>query len=239
MYKSPNKPEREKKKEKKLKKDKFSYEPRHNVAVIPKTKNQKALVHAFYNNDLLIVRGVAGSGKTYLSLSLACKELDLGRFNQIVLCRPNIAVHKSIGFFPGTIEEKLQPWLAQQLAYISDFVYPNVLDLWIKNNKIMMVPLETIRGRSFQNTCLICDESQNLTAEEIKSIVTRLGENSICILSGDGDQSDLKDGAFNQFAELLSKHQIERTAVITMTIEDCLRSELCKNLLKLFHKEQY
>jgi phosphate starvation-inducible PhoH-like protein len=219
-------------------KAKFTNEPKRNISLIGKTENQKKFIYSLTHNDLIIAKGIAGTGKSYVATAFACKCMVDGRFDTIVLTRANIPTGRSIGFFPGTVEDKLRPWLAQNLAYISEFVGTPVMDIWIKNNQIQMVPIETMRGRSFSNACVICDESQNLTLEEIKCITTRIGDNSKLIMCGDGSQSDLKESAFERFAELLTEYKLNRTSIITFTIEDCLRSGLCSDLLFMFNKEK-
>lgn len=114
----------------------------------------------------------------------------------------------------------------------------NIVDLMIKNKELIMVPLETMRGRNFDNSIVIIDEAQNLTMSELCCISTRIGENSKLILCGDERQSDLTNRDFNTFAELLLKHSLTRTSVVTFSSDDCVRSGLVKDLLRMFEEEK-
>ena len=207
------------------------------IVIYPKTENQKLFLQSINENVLTLGVGAAGTGKTYLAVGAPCKMLRQHKIYKIVISRPNIAISKSLGFFPGDIHEKLAPWLSTMIGYMKDFTSPSVVDIWIKNEQLELLPFETIRGRSFKNTVVIVDECQNLSMEEIKCLTTRIGENSKLILCGDHKQSDLKSVALKSFSDMLIVHDLDNVGVVNFTIDDCVRSDLCGDLLRMFEKE--
>lgn len=218
---------------------KFMKEKKYNVHLLGKTPKQNQYLNSLYQNTLIIASGPAGTGKTYLATGYAYKELMKGTFEKIIISRSNIPTGKSLGYFPGTIEEKITPWLQQILNYITDFSgNKSITDLLLKNKQLLMIPLETMRGRSFDNSCVLVDESQNLTIEELKCISTRIGENSKLVLCGDGAQSDLKTKDFDLFTNLLKRYEIQNTDIIKFTRDDCVRSGLCADLIRMFELAQ-
>lgn len=247
MFKTPNKAptKRERRNQKREEKkqrtsqEKFGHERKYNVEFVGKTANQKSYIRAMYERDLVVAKGYAGTGKTLLATAFACRGLVERKFEQVVISRPNIPTGRSLGYFPGDISDKLKPWLAQILSYMTGFVNQNVLELWLRpgREKLLMVPLETMRGRSFSDCCVIIDEAQNLTAEEIVCVTTRIGENSKLLMCGDERQSDLhRSNDFKLFCDLLMKEQVNGTEVIDFGIEDCLRSKLTRDLLEVYTK---
>lgn len=219
--------------------EKFPAEKKKHIPLLGKTHNQEVYIRSMFDNTLTIARGVAGSGKSYLATAFACKGLVDRRFENIILSRSNIPTGgRTLGHFPGTIEDKLTPWLAQLLNYMNEFVNQSVVECWKRKKQVQLLPLETARGRSFSNSCVIVDECQNLNLEEIKCLSTRIGEGSKLILCGDGSQSDLRIPDFDRFSDMLIKHQIVGTSVITFGIEDCLRSGLTSEMLKMFEAER-
>ena len=227
---------------KKPMKEKFSNEPRNNIKLVGKTKTQIEYLKALLKHPLVIAKGSAGTGKTFLAVGHACKLFQEGKIDQIVITRPNIPTGRSIGFFPGTLEEKMYPWVAQVLAYAAEFLgNSNIVDLMIKKEEILIVPIETMRGRSFGNACVIADEAQNLDTSLLKCITTRIEETGQLILCGDSTQSDLGEHSYNEFdifCKILEQYDLEQVDIVTFTPDDCIRSGLCKELLQIFEKEK-
>lgn len=220
-------------------KEKFSSEPKYNIKLIGKTKTQIEYLKALSRYPLVVARGSAGTGKTFLAVGHACKLFQEGKIDRIVMTRPTEPTGRSIGYFSGSITEKLNPWLSQMLFYMVKFLGNQaVVDLMIKRNELELIPIEVIRGRSFENSCVIADEMQNANINILKCISTRVGENSQLIVLGDQSQSDLKTNDFDIFANLLIKHKIPDTEVITFTVDDCVRSDLCGNLIRMFAYEK-
>jgi phosphate starvation-inducible PhoH-like protein len=203
----------------------------------PKTPNQQRLLKAIDNHEITVTLGPAGTGKTFCSASKVAQLYLQGGYNNIILSRANVPTGRTLGAFPGTIEEKLSPWLMPITSVLEKQFGKTKYEYLISRQIIQMQPLETIRGRSFENSLVIVDESQNLTFDEIKAITTRLGEGSKMILSGDASQSDVHNGnGIVKFVNMCSKHYID-IPIIEFNTDDVVRSDIVGKLVKMFVKE--
>ena len=182
--------------------------------------------------------GPAGTGKSYCSASKIAQLYLTGKYDSIILSRSNTPTGRSLGAFPGTIEEKLSPWLLPITSVLEKQFNKTKYEYLVNKRIIQMQPLETIRGRSFENSLVMVDEAQNLTFEEIKAVTTRLGENSKMILSGDASQSDVSNGnGIIKFSKLCDKHGID-IPIIKFTSDDIVRSDIVGELVRMFEKEK-
>ena len=203
----------------------------------PKNRNQQILLDAINEFEITVALGPAGTGKTFCSASKVAQMFLKGGYDHIILSRANVPTGRSLGAFPGTVEEKLAPWLLPITSVLEKRFGKTKYDYLVSKKAIQMQPLETIRGRSFENSLVIIDEAQNLTFDEIKAITTRLGENSKMILSGDASQSDVSNGnGITKFTKLCEKNNIE-IPVIQFTVNDVVRSDIVGALVKMFVKE--
>lgn len=204
------------------------------------TKTQDKFIKAMCEKPMVIVTGPAGTGKTFLSACYAGWFYKKGLVKKIVLSRPNIPTGKSLGAFPGTLEEKMEPWVIPFIAALEEYLGKGDVENLLRQNKIEVVPFEVIRGRTFEDSFVILDEAQNCSVAEIKAFVTRHGENSTSVINGDTTQSDVK-AAINglEFVKKLAlkdKELKKEIAVIDFTIEDIVRSDLCKHWIVAFEK---
>jgi len=203
----------------------------------PKNRNQQILLDAINEFEITVALGPAGTGKTFCSASKVAQMFLKGGYDHIILSRANVPTGRSLGAFPGTVEEKLAPWLLPITSVLEKRFGKTKYDYLVSKKAIQMQPLETIRGRSFENSLVIIDEAQNLTFDETKAITTRLGENSKMILSGDASQSDVSNGnGITKFTRLCEKNNIE-IPVIRFTVDDVVRSDIVGALVKMFVKE--
>lgn len=206
----------------------------------PKNDKQKQLLSQIDTLDQVIAVGSAGTGKTYCVAYKAAEYYNAGKVNKIVITRPNIATGKSIGFFPGSIEEKMAPWVAPIISVLKEFLGHNVVDLMMKRKQIEIVPFEVIRGYSFQDAFVILDEAQNADIASIKSMLTRIGEGSKFVMMGDTTQKDLKESesglsfALNVISK--SKALQEMTGITTFTSDEIVRSGLVKAWVQAFER---
>lgn len=202
----------------------------------PKTEKQQDFQKALESATLVCGVGCAGTGKTYVAGMTAAKMLLDGDIKQIVLTRPNVATGRTLGHFPGDISEKLAPWLAPILNVLKQGLGAG--DYACRLGKsILIQPLETIRGQSFEDSFVIIDESQNLNLEEIKALTTRIGEGTVMVLTGDPSQSDIKDGSdLSRFLVMCSRNGID-VPIIEFGVEDIVRSDMCADLIRMFHEE--
>lgn len=221
------------------KKEAFIQEMRAAAAfhIQPKTATQDQLMKAIEKNTMVVCIGPAGTGKTFCSGMKAAQLFLKGGYNKIILTRPNISTGKSLGFFPGTVEEKLAPWLAPITNVLKDGLGKGRYECMEQRGQIELQPLETIRGRSFEQSIIIVDEAQNLDMHELKAVTTRIGDGSKLILMGDPTQSDVERGNdLIKFVQMCHKHSID-VPIIKFTLDDIVRSDIVSQFCKMFHKE--
>ena len=207
------------------------------IELVPRNERQKQYLEALKDSDQVIVFGPARTGKTYCVATFAANQYNLKDINRIVITRPHVAVGKDIGFLPGTLAEKCEPWALPVIDVLEKHLGKGVIETGLKNQNIEVAPLALMRGRSFENTFVICDEAQNITLPELKMLVTRIGEGSQLVLNGDIQQSDLKEGdGLSKIVHLAKKHMMP-IPVIEFTIDDIVRSDICKEWIKVFTTE--
>jgi phosphate starvation-inducible PhoH-like protein len=160
-------------------------------AVLAKTKNQQLLVKAYSENDLIFAIGPAGSGKTYTAIALAVRALKNREVKKIILCRPAVEAGEKLGFLPGDMKEKIDPYLQPLYDALEDMIPPAKLKDYMENKIIQIAPLAFMRGRTLSDAVIILDEAQNTTTQQIKMFLTRLGMNAKMIVTGDITQIDL------------------------------------------------
>ena len=208
--------------------------------LVPKTKTQGDQILSLKTNMQTICLGPAGTGKTYVTAAWAAIEFDHGRIKKLVLTRPNIPAGPTLGLFPGSLQEKYANWLAPLVSVIKEVLGEATFDIALKRGDIIYQPMETIRGASFDDAVIIADEAQNLTEQEMKALVTRIGENSKLILDGDLKQKDIKAGSGLDWAiKTVKKSEFlnEHTGVIEFNSDDVVRSEICKAWIKAIENE--
>jgi phosphate starvation-inducible PhoH-like protein len=205
--------------------------------VQPKNDKQADLMSCIRRFPITITIGSAGTGKTYCSTSTISNLYLSGKYEKIILSRSNIGTGKSLGAFPGTVQEKMAPWLLP-ITVVLEQSFGKGYYSYLKAKEIIEVqPLETIRGRSYENSLVIVDECQNLSFEEIKAITTRLGENSKMVLCGDPAQSDQNSGRdILKFVNLCHKHGID-IPIIEFGVDDIVRSDIVASIVKMLAKE--
>lgn len=203
----------------------------------PLNDNQKSYIQSLIENDQVIVFGPAGTGKTFIVSTFAANYYHTKKINKIVITRPHVAVGKDIGYLPGTLEEKAAPWALPVLDVLEKQLGKGVVETALRNGNIEVAPLALMRGRSFEDTFVICDEAQNITLQELKMLVTRIGEGSKLVLNGDIQQSDLKEGdGLSKIVHLTKKYMLP-IPVVEFGVEDIVRSDICKLWIETFIKE--
>lgn len=225
-------------KRKNVTKMKFTHERQVRPAfnVIPKTEPQDMLMRSIEQNVMTIAIGVAGTGKTYCAGMIAAKLLLKGEHNNIILTRANVPTGRTLGHFPGSVEEKMAPWLAPLTNVLTQALGKGDVECRM-GKSIHIQPIETIRGQSFADSVILVDEAQNLTMEEIKAITTRIGENSKLVLMGDPNQSDVKNGTeLTRFATMCHERNID-IPIIEFGIQHIVRSDIVADLVRMFYEE--
>ena len=206
--------------------------------LLPKTENQRSYIKAITDSSQVIVLGPAGTGKTFIAATIAADLYAQRKIDRIILTRPNVAAGKSIGFFPGTLEEKMAPWMAPVIDVVTQRLGKGVVETAMKNGNIEIVPFETMRGRSFSDAFVILDEAQNTSINEIKMFLTRVGENCRVILNGDIMQSDLNETSGLRKAIHMVKKYMLPIPIIEFEVKDIVRSDLCKLWIEAWIKEE-
>jgi phosphate starvation-inducible PhoH-like protein len=205
--------------------------------LVPKNDTQKAYIGALESADQVIVFGPAGTGKTYVVSTFAASQYHLKNINKIVITRPHVAVGKDIGYLPGTLEEKSAPWALPVLDVLERHLGKAVVEVALKAGNIEVAPLALMRGRSFEDAFVICDEAQNITLQELKMLVTRIGHGSKLVLNGDIQQSDLKDGdGLSKIVHLTKKHMLP-IPIVEFGVKDIVRSDICRLWIETFVAE--
>ena len=212
-------------------------EKKQPIHLLPRNENQEDYLNALKDSDQVIVFGPAGTGKTYCVATFAANQYHLKNINKIVITRPHVAVGKDIGYLPGTLEEKCAPWALPVIDVLEKHLTKGVVETGLKNENIEVAPLALMRGRSFENTFVIVDEAQNITLQELKMLVTRIGEGSKLVLNGDIQQSDLKEAdGLSKITHYAKKHMLP-IPIIEFTIDDVVRSDICRAWIEVFTEE--
>lgn len=205
--------------------------------LVPKTVNQGRLIDAIASSNQVMILGPAGTGKTYVTATCAADLYTLKQIDKIVITRPHVAVGKDIGFLPGTLEEKAQPWALPVLDVLVKHLGRGTVDTALKSGNIEIATLALMRGRSFDGAFIIADEAQNIEIPEIQMILTRVGEGSTIVLNGDIQQSDLKGtSGLAKIIHLSKKHMLD-VPVVEFGVEDIVRSGICAEWVKVFIQE--
>lgn len=210
--------------------------------LFPMNDKQGELLEALKYNTLVVARGSAGTGKTLLAIHHAAKKLHYGDIKKVVLIRAyQPLAGRSIGFLPGTAEEKLLPFYQQMIDYFEDYLGKATTEIHLKNKTIEICSLETIRGRSWNESIIIVDESQNLYVPEIQALTTRVGTDSQIIFCGDNAemQSDVRNGMTGlvYLEKIIKKYNIPDTAFVGFTRNEIVRSGLTKEFVIAFEEE--
>jgi phosphate starvation-inducible PhoH-like protein len=204
-----------------------------------RTRNQKRLVDEYYKNDLLFALGPAGTGKTYTAIALAVRALKNKEVKKLILTRPAVEAGERLGFLPGDLKDKLDPYLQPLYDALRDMIHPKKLQALMEEGIIQIAPLAYMRGRTLDSAFVILDEAQNTSIGQLKMFLTRMGRDAKFIVTGDASQIDLphkNDSGLLRGVELVKN--IKGIAVINFGTEDIVRHPLVTKIVKAFDKEE-
>lgn len=203
-----------------------------------KTKNQQLLVNSSEANDVVFAIGPAGTGKTYTAVALAVRALKLKMVKKIILTRPAVEAGESLGFLPGDLKEKIDPYLRPLYDALDDMIPSEKLKHFMETRVIEIAPLAYMRGRTLDNAFIILDEAQNTSSVQIKMFLARLGPSAKAILTGDLSQVDLPRNTFSGLRKAIHLlHAIEGIGVIHLTADDVVRHRLVKEVIWAYEKD--
>ncbi len=204
-----------------------------------RTVNQLQLVNDYKTNDLVIAEGPAGTGKTYTAIALAVKSLKEREVKKIILTRPAVEAGERLGFLPGDVKEKLDPYLQPLYDALHDMIPFKKLETWVEDGTVQIAPLAFMRGRTLENAFVILDEAQNATVSQLKMFLTRMGVSSKFIMTGDTTQIDLprrNESGLLQSMRILGG--IEGISIIKFDERDIVRHKLVKRIVRAYEDEE-
>lgn len=207
------------------------------VRILPKTQNQKVLVEAVGKNDLVFAIGPAGTGKTYISVALAVKALKNKEVKKIVITRPAVEAGENLGFLPGDLKEKIDPYLRPIYDALGDMIPSEKLRYYQENGVIEIAPLAYMRGRTLNNAFVLLDEAQNTTPMQIKMFLTRMGPDSKVIVNGDRSQIDLPNKQVSGLIDSMRVlHKVKGISFVELDENDVVRHKLVKSIVMAYDK---
>ncbi len=206
--------------------------------ILARTANQKKLMEAFDAHDMVFAIGPAGSGKTYTAIALAVRALKTKQVRKIILSRPAVEAGEKLGFLPGDMKEKIDPYLQPLYDALEDMIPPLKLKEYIENKIIQIAPLAFMRGRTLNDAVIILDEAQNTTKPQIKMFLTRLGINGKMIITGDITQIDLPNSQPSGLIHAMKVlHHIKGIATVEFNKKDIVRHKLVQQIVEAYEKE--
>lgn len=203
-----------------------------------KTTNQKKMVRACDSSDVVFAVGPAGTGKTYTAVALAVRALKNSMVKKIILTRPAVEAGESLGFLPGDLKEKIDPYLRPLYDALDDMIQADKLAYFMQNRIIEVAPLAYMRGRTLDNAFIILDEAQNATVTQIKMFLTRLGPSAKCIVTGDLSQIDLPGNVHSGLKKAIDiLGNLDGISTIRLSADDVVRHRLVKDIILAFDKD--
>jgi len=212
--------------------------PRGIKSVYPKNRKQATLIDSIYANDITFGLGPAGTGKTYIAVALALKLLLSHKVRKLILTRPVVEAGESLGFLPGDLVQKINPYLRPLFDIMETLLPADVLRSMEESNIIEVAPLAYMRGRTLHNAVVILDEAQNTTKEQMKMFLTRMGEGSKLIITGDPSQSDIRGRSESGLVHAVSLiRTIEGIGIVEFSADEVVRHTLVQKIINAYEKQ--
>ena len=203
--------------------------------IVPRSANQQKLVKGFENNDMVFAIGPAGSGKTYIAIALAVQALKNKEIKRIILSRPAVEAGEKLGFLPGDMKEKIDPYLQPLYDALQDMIPPAKLKEYMELNVIQIAPLAFMRGRTLNDAVVILDEAQNTTRQQIKMFLTRMGMNTKMIITGDMTQIDLPRAQTSGLIHALRiLRKVKGISIVELSKKDIVRHKLVERIVEAY-----
>ena len=225
-------------------KDKFLKQRQEDVEskpLVPMNKKQQRYIELLNEKPVVIATGYAGTSKTYIPTVLAADLYKLNQIQKIYITRPAVSTSKSIGFFKGTAEEKLAVWLNSVIPIFKERLGSAMFELALESKDIEFIPLEVIKGMSINNAWVLCEESSDLTKDEVIKLITRMGKNSKLVLSGDVRQSELKgESGLSWISKFVQRHNLSQNFgfIDFDDVNDIVRSDAVKQFIVALTRDE-
>ena len=207
------------------------------VNLLPRNKHQENYLYKLNDDakNILFAIGPAGTGKTLLAVQMGIKLFQEGKVDKIIVTRPAVSVDEDLGFLPGTLNEKMAPWTRPIFDVLGEYYQQKDIESMLYEGVIEISPLAYMRGRTFKNAYIIADEMQNATPNQMKMLLTRLGENSKMVVTGDLNQADrLKDNGLIDFIEKVKGKKLEHIDAVYFDSQDIERHDAVKEVLDVY-----
>ena len=208
------------------------------VRIVPRNFKQDDLLELLQddNKHIVFATGPAGTGKTIVSTLYAIQQFKKGNIDKIVITRPAVSVDEQHGFLPGSLVEKMAPWTRPIMDVFEEFYHPKEIEYLVENNKVEIAPLAYMRGRTFKNSIILADEMQNATREQMKMLLTRIGDNSKLIVNGDLAQHDrgYDSNGLKDFLGLLERRNSKMMGSVEFTSNEVERHPVVSDVLKIY-----
>jgi len=208
------------------------------VKILPRNLNQERYLLKLLDDkkNIVFAIGPAGTGKTLLAVQTAVKEFKEGKIEKIIVTRPAVSVDEDLGFLPGTLEQKMAPWTRPIFDVLREYFYSGEIESMIQEGVIEISPLAYMRGRTFKHSYIIADEMQNATPNQMKMLLTRLGEGSKMVVTGDLNQADrIDDNGLVDFVTKLEQAKSERLDIVKFHKGDIERHEAVGEVLEVYN----
>ena len=215
----------------------YSPQKKHRVILLPRNKHQETYLHTLQDDvkNIVFAIGPAGTGKTLLAVQVGIKMLQEGVVDKIIVTRPAVSVDEDLGFLPGTLNEKMAPWTRPIFDVFLEYYKQQDINTMLEEGVIEISPLAYMRGRTFKNAYIVADEMQNATQNQMKMLLTRLGENSKMVVTGDLNQADrLKDNGLIDFVEKIEGHNLDHLDVVYFDMKDIERHDAVREVLIIY-----
>jgi phosphate starvation-inducible PhoH-like protein len=208
------------------------------LLIHPRNKNQETYLSKLNDDtkNIVFAVGPAGTGKTLLAVQIGIRQYQEGKVDKIIVTRPAVSVDEDLGFLPGTLNEKMAPWTRPIFDVLGEYYSQKDIETMLYENVVEISPLAYMRGRTFKNAYIVADEMQNATQNQMKMLLTRLGEGSKMVVTGDLAQADrLKDNGLIDFIEKLQHHKkLEHIDVVNFETKDIERHDAVKEILEIY-----
>jgi phosphate starvation-inducible PhoH-like protein len=215
----------------------YAPQKKQRVILLPRNKHQEHYLHMLQDDakNIVFAIGPAGTGKTLLAVQNGIKMLQEGLVDKIVVTRPAVSVDEDLGFLPGTLNEKMAPWTRPIFDVFLEYYKQQDINTMLEDGIIEISPLAYMRGRTFKNAYIVADEMQNATQNQMKMLLTRLGENSKMVVTGDLAQADrLKDNGLIDFTQKLEGHRLSHIQVVQFDQKDIERHDAVREVLEIY-----